>query len=115
MAKFLRGLIFWPLLLLSIALAFANRTPAQLSFDPFNADQPAFAVTLPLFLIVMAGVLLGIVLGGMSAWADQAHWRRRAQIYQKKAAQLEAQLNAAPPNAPQQAALPAIAPARRAS
>jgi hypothetical protein len=51
----------------------------------------------------------------MSAWADQAHWRRRAQIYQKKAAQLEAQLNAAPPNAPQQAALPAIAPARRAS
>jgi uncharacterized integral membrane protein len=96
MAKFMRGLIFWPLLIIAVALALANRTPTVLSFDPFNAENPAFAVTLPLFVIVMAGVLLGLILGGLSAWADQAQWRRRAQIYQRKAAQLEAQLNAAP-------------------
>jgi uncharacterized integral membrane protein len=114
MAKFMRGLIFWPLLVVSVALALANRAPAQLSFDPFNAENPAFAVTLPLFVIVMGGVLLGIVLGGLSAWADQAQWRRRAQVYQRKAAQLEAQLNAAPAPAPASGGLPTVMPERRA-
>lgn len=91
MAKFFRGLIFWPLLIVAVALAIANRNLVQFSFDPFNGDNPAFAVNVPLFLILMAGLLIGILLGGMSAWADQGHWRRMAREARKRVAQLEAE------------------------
>jgi uncharacterized membrane protein YciS (DUF1049 family) len=91
MAKFLRGLIFWPLLVLAVALAIANRNAVQFSFDPFNAENPAFAVSVPLFMILMAGLLIGILLGGMSAWADQGHWRRMAREARRRVAQLEAE------------------------
>lgn len=91
MAKFFRGLIFWPLLVVTVALAIANRAPVQFSFDPFNAENPAFAISVPVFLILMAGLLLGILLGGMSAWADQGHWRRMAREARKRVAQLEAE------------------------
>lgn len=95
MAKFLRGLIFWPLLVLAVALAIANRTTVQFSFDPFNASNPAFSVHLPLFAILMAGLLIGILLGGFSAWSDQGHWRRLAREARKRVAQLEAEQAAA--------------------
>jgi uncharacterized membrane protein YciS (DUF1049 family) len=91
MAQFLRGLIFWPLLFVAVALAIANRNAVQFSFDPFNGDNPAFAVSVPLFVVLMAGLLIGIVLGGMSAWADQGHWRRMAREARKRVAQLEAE------------------------
>lgn len=96
MAQFLRALVFWPVLAIGVALAIANRQAIQFSFDPFNADAPAFAVTTPLFVILLAGVLIGVLLGGLSAWADQAHWRRLARTYQKQVQQLEAQLAAKP-------------------
>jgi uncharacterized integral membrane protein len=95
MAKFLRGLIFWPLLVAAVALAIANRNPVQFSLDPFNGDAPAFAIQVPLFMILMAGLLIGILLGGLSAWADQGHWRRLAREARKRAAQLEAEQAAA--------------------
>lgn len=91
MAKFFRGLIFWPLLVLAVALAIANRTLVQFSFDPFNAENPAFAVSVPVFMVLMAGLLIGILLGGMSAWADQGHWRRMARDARRRLAQLEAE------------------------
>ena len=92
MAKFIRGVIFWPLTIVAIMMAIANRAPVQLSFDPFNPETPAFAVTLPVFLVLLIGALIGIVLGGLSAWADQSHWRQAARGYQKRLQALEAQL-----------------------
>lgn len=91
MAKFVRALIFWPLLVLAVALAIANRNNVQFSFDPFNAENPAFAITVPLFAILMAGLLIGILLGGLSAWSDQGHWRRLAREARRRVAQLEAE------------------------
>lgn len=114
MAKFLRGAIFWPLLVLAVALAIANRSPVQFSFDPFNGDQPAFALSVPLFMILMAGMLIGILLGGLSAWADQAHWRRLARAAQKRVAQLEAEQASALKTASNDAGT-ALVPVRRAA
>lgn len=96
MVKFLRGLIFWPILLVAVALAVANRNAVLFSFDPFNSDAPAFAVTIPVFVILLAGVLIGVLLGGLSTWADQAHWRRLARLAEKRVQQLEAQTAQSP-------------------
>jgi uncharacterized membrane protein YciS (DUF1049 family) len=112
MAKFLRGLIFWPLLVVAVALAIANRNLVQFSFDPFNGDAPAFAVSVPLFMVLMAGLLLGILLGGMSAWADQGHWRRMARDARKRIAQLEAEQSASAKLASNDGAT-ALIPAKR--
>ena len=91
MAKIVRGLIFWPLLMLFVVLAIANQSLVQISFDPFNGDKPTFAITLPVFVVLLAGLALGILLGGLSTWADQGHWRRAARQYQKRVQALEAQ------------------------
>ena len=90
MAQFIRGLIFWPLLIVAVMLAIANRGSVQFSFDPFNAETPAFAVQTPLFMVLMVGVFLGLFLGGLSTWADQGRWRRAARHYRQRIAQLEA-------------------------
>jgi uncharacterized integral membrane protein len=97
MANFLRGLIFWPLLAAAIVLAIANRRFVPFSFDPVNTENPAVAFDVPVFGILMAGVLIGIVAGGLSAWSDQAHWRRKARQYRQQLAHLEAQMAAAKP------------------
>lgn len=114
MAKFLRGLIFWPLLVVAVGLAIANREMVQFSFDPFNSENPAFAVNTPVFLILMAGLLIGILLGGLSAWADQGHWRRMAREARKRVAQLEAEQAAALKQATNDAAS-ALVPAKRSA
>lgn len=112
MAKFLRGLIFWPLLMAAVALAIANRNSVLFSFDPFNAENPAFAVSVPLFVVLMAGLLIGILLGGLSAWADQGHWRRLARDARKRVAQLEAEQAAALKSASNEGGI-ALVPTKR--
>jgi uncharacterized integral membrane protein len=108
MAKVLRGFIFWPMLILAVSLAIANRELVQFSFDPFSSENPALAIQMPLFVVLLAGVLIGLVFGGLSAWADQAHWRRAARDYRKKLQALEAQNAGSPPVAQTGSNLPAL-------
>ena len=57
-----------PLGLVIVALAVANREIVTVSFDPFNAASPAFALKAPLFLLVLILVIAGVIIGGASAW-----------------------------------------------
>ena len=66
MRKFLNTLIVFPLALIFIAFAVANRHFVTLSFDPFNAADPAVALTLPLFVVVIAMAALGVIAGGIA-------------------------------------------------
>jgi uncharacterized membrane protein YccC len=49
------------------------------AFDPFSAASPAYAVTVPLFVLIFILVILGVVVGGVAAWLRQAKWRRVAR------------------------------------
>lgn len=90
MTGFIRGLIFWPVLAVFVFLAVANRHAVQVSLDPFNKDAPVIAYDMPLFVVLLLGVFAGIVLGGLSAWADQSRWRRAARSYQRQLQALQA-------------------------
>jgi hypothetical protein len=49
------------------------------SFDPFSTTSPAYATTLPLFVLLFIVLILGVIIGGIAAWIRQSKWRRVAR------------------------------------
>ena len=72
-------LIVVPLAVVIIAFAVANRQSVTVSFDPFSATSPAYAATLPLFVLIFVLLILGVLVGGVAAWIGQTRWRRTAR------------------------------------
>src|SRR3972149_6505045 len=62
-----------------VAFAVANRQAVTVSFDPFSAVNPAYAATLPLFAVIFAVLILGVLIGGIAAWIGPSRWRRAAR------------------------------------
>jgi uncharacterized integral membrane protein len=85
MRKFFTALVVIPLGLIFIIFAVANRHFVTVSFDPFNSVDPALAVTLPLFVVIIAVAILGVAAGGMATWFRQRHWRRAARQHEADA------------------------------
>jgi uncharacterized integral membrane protein len=92
MRKFLTALIVIPLGLLFIVFAVANRHLVTVSFDPFNSRDPSVGVTMPLFVVIIAVAILGVVAGGTATWFRQRHWRRAARQHEADARQAQTQL-----------------------
>lgn len=79
MRRFLKALFFVPLAVLIIVFAVANRAPVIVSLDPFGNMPPALSVELPLFVLLFAVALLGVIAGGIGAWFGQSARRRAAR------------------------------------
>ena len=77
--KIVTAIIVVPLAAIIVAFAVANRQAVTVSFDPFSAASPAYAATLPLFAIIFAVLILGVLIGGIAAWIGQRKWRRAAR------------------------------------
>ena len=92
MRKFVNALVVIPLGLIFVIFAVANRHLVTVSFDPFNSTTPVVAVTLPLFVIIIAVAIIGVAAGGMAAWLRQGRWRRAARQHEADARQARAQL-----------------------
>jgi uncharacterized integral membrane protein len=92
MRKFLTTLVLIPLGVVFITFAVANRREVTVSFDPFSSTDPAIAVTLPLFVVIIAVAILGVVAGGMATWFRQRHWRRAARHHEADARAARTQL-----------------------
>jgi uncharacterized integral membrane protein len=96
MRKFFTGLVLIPLGLIFVVFAVANRHWVTVSFDPFNAINPSVAVTLPLFVVIIAVAILGVLAGGSATWFRRRHWRRAARRAEADARQALADLRARP-------------------
>jgi hypothetical protein len=81
MIRFLKALILLPVAIVVVLLAVANRTPVLVSLDPFTPEAPEFATTLPLFAVIFAAVMAGVVIGGVAAWLAQGKHRRARRQY----------------------------------
>ena len=92
MRKFFTALIVIPLGLLFVVFAVANRHLVTVSFDPFNSVNPSVAVSLPLFVVIIAVAILGVAAGGSATWFRQRHWRRAARQHEADARQSRTQL-----------------------
>ena len=77
--KIVSILIVVPLAIVIVAFAVANRQSVTVSFDPFSSASPAYAATVPLFVLIFALLILGVLVGGVTAWIRQGRWRRTAR------------------------------------
>jgi len=85
MRKFFTTLIVIPLSLIFIVFAVANRHFVTVSFDPFNSADPSIAIRLPLFVVIIAVAIIGVVAGGSATWFRQRRWRRAARQHEADA------------------------------
>jgi uncharacterized integral membrane protein len=92
MRKFFTALVVIPLGLIFVVFAVANRHPVTVSFDPFNSSDPSVGFTLPLFVVIIAVAIAGVLAGGSATWFRQRHWRRAARQHEADARQMRAQL-----------------------
>jgi len=68
-----------PLTVIIVAFAVTNRQLVTVSFDPFSSTDPAYAATLPLFVLIFVLMIFGVLIGGIAVWIRQTKWRRTAR------------------------------------
>ncbi len=82
MRRLLRWVLGLPSLVVLLLFALANRQQVRVSFDPLAGSEPLLALEVPLWLVFFAGVLVGLLAGGIATWLRQSKWRRQARHYQ---------------------------------
>jgi uncharacterized integral membrane protein len=92
MRKFFGTLFAILLGLIFVIFAVANRHFVTVSFDPFHSVNPTVAVSMPLFGLIIAVAILGVIAGGCATWFGQRRWRRAARQHEADARAVKAQL-----------------------
>ena len=92
MRKFFTAVVLIPLGLIFVVFAVANRHLVTVSFDPFNSSDPSVGLTLPLFIVIIAVAIAGVLAGGSATWFSQRHWRRAARQHEADARRARAHL-----------------------
>lgn len=87
-----------PLCAVLVVFALANRQSVVVNFNPFTtagdpAAAPGFGV--PMFVVVFAVLLVGVLLGGIATWFTQGHHRRDERIFRRENERLHRELDAA--------------------
>jgi uncharacterized integral membrane protein len=91
--KIVTAIIIVPPAVVFVVFAVANRQMVTVSFDPFSSAIPSYAVTLPLFLIILAVLILGVLIGGFAAWIRQGKWRRNARRLEAEVRALQTEID----------------------
>ena len=79
--------IFWvPVGVILIVIAVSNRQIVTFTIDPISKTDPLFSFSLPLYLLLFAAILCGILFGGVAAWLGQGKWRKNARVMTGEAA-----------------------------
>jgi uncharacterized integral membrane protein len=85
-----------PLCVVLIIFALANRHSVAVNLNPFTVEpQPAGqAVGVPLFLVIFAVLLVGVLLGGVATWFAQSPHRRDERHFKRETERLHRELDA---------------------
>jgi uncharacterized integral membrane protein len=67
------------LVLVTIVFAINNRAPSSLDFWPLP-----FVVNLPLYGLVLLGLLIGFLIGASTSWLAGGKWRRLARMRKRE-------------------------------
>lgn len=89
LSRILTWIVAVPIGIVVVALSVANRRPVTVVLDPFRPENPAVAVAVPLFALVLGAFLLGLLAGGLVTWWRQRHHRRAARLGRREMARLE--------------------------
>lgn len=102
MKKWLARLVWIPLALVGLVFAIANRETVELSLWPLP-----WSATAPFYMILLATLLVGMIIGAVLTWLGGHHYRVEARQHsrasdrlQRQVAELKSAAAAAPPPAP---------------
>jgi len=96
MKRMLIWLMYVPVVFIAVLVllfAVANRQWVTLSLDPFNPLAPALTVQAPLFLLLFAVLMLGVLLGGCASWLKQGRHRRAGRKARAEAERHKAEVD----------------------
>jgi uncharacterized integral membrane protein len=91
--RVISAVILIPLMVVVVAFAVANRQAVTVSFDPLSPAAPAYAVTLPLFILLFVVLIAGVIVGGMAVWFGQRRIRRARRRLEAELAGLHREIN----------------------
>jgi uncharacterized integral membrane protein len=91
--KIATAIVLVPLAIIILGFAVANRQTVTVSFDPFDATHPAYAASLPLFVLILILVIFGVILGGIVSWLRQARWHWAARRAENENRELRLELD----------------------
>ncbi|WP_421725556.1 lipopolysaccharide assembly protein LapA domain-containing protein [Bauldia sp.] len=97
MRRFVFYILVVPLAVVLIILSVANRHAVTLSFDPFDTMTPTLSVSVPLFVLLFAALVIGVVVGGVAVWFRQGRWRRLARDEKIEIDRLKREADERPP------------------
>ena len=92
MRRLLNWFVFLPLGIVIVLFAVANRTSVVVSFDPFAGEMSPLTFSVPLFIVVFAGLIVGIGIGGLISLAKQWRLWRTARAAQDDLARIKAEV-----------------------
>lgn len=95
MIRVINLLVLVAVAIVVVLFALANRAPATISLDPFYPDAPAWTVSAPTWVVLLATLALGVVLGGVAAWLVQGKHRRLERVYKREARDLRSEMERA--------------------
>lgn len=75
-----------------VLMAFANRDPVTVELIPADLSVWVgfqYAITLPLFVVILAGVAVGLLVGYILEWLREHRHRSEAKTQRRAAQQLE--------------------------
>jgi uncharacterized integral membrane protein len=98
----IRRMVGWfvlvPLSLALVVFALANRQLVIVNFNPaapVESVQAAAGAGVPLFLVIYAVLLIGVLLGGVATWFAQSRHRQEKRHWRKESERLASDLSAA--------------------
>ena len=97
--RYIRYAIWAVIAVLLVTLALANRGPVTLRLLPediaatLGYPEALNAITLPLFGVILAGIVTGVLLGFVAEWLREHKFRAEARRNRRKADQLAGELN----------------------
>lgn len=84
--RILSWLLGLPIIIVLLLLALANRHMVTVSLDLVTPEQPWLGFEVPMWVVLYAGIFLGLLAGGVATWMRQSKWRRKARRMEKELA-----------------------------
>ena len=94
MRNLLRLLVFLPVAAIAVLFALANRQNVKIAFDLPGENWLGAQVEAPLFFVVFASVLLGVLLGGFASWLAQGKHRKAERFHRAESRRLRGEVDA---------------------
>jgi Na+/H+-translocating membrane pyrophosphatase len=93
MKRFVKLLVLVLLALPAIALLVANRHDVIFYLDPFAGAAPeGTQVTVQLFVVIGAAIMVGVIFGGVATYLEQGKYRRAARRARTEVVSLRAEV-----------------------